>query len=112
MRRRSRWRRFAVRNKRVTAALTPSFLAMVARALIRRGEYVAVLDVMPGRGLAILPARQAGMFAVDRLKRTGGIECDLAGPSGAVSRTVPSAACFALSVMRLTRQGPGAGSRL
>ena len=78
-------------DKRVTAALTPSFLAMVARALIRRGEYVAVLDVMPGRGLAILPA---GSWDV----RGGPSEddwwyrCDLAGPSGTVSRTVPSAA--------------------
>ena len=78
-------------DKRVTAALTPSFLAMVARALIRRGEYVAVLDAMPGRGLDIYPAAtwdvRGGPSEADWWYR-----CDLAGPSGAVSRTLPSAA--------------------
>ena len=77
-------------NARVTAALTPSFLAMVARALIRRGEYVAVLDATPGRGLAICPAAtwdvRGGPAEADWWYRA-----DLAGPSGTLSRTVPSA---------------------
>ena len=80
-------------DKRVTAALTPSFLAMVARALIRRGEYVAVLDVMPGRGLAILPAAASWDVRGGPSEADWWYRCDLAGPSGAVSSDlVPSAA--------------------
>ena len=76
-------------NARVTAALTPSFLAMVARALIRRGEYVAVLDATPGRGLDICPAAtwdvRGGPAETDWWYR-----CDLAGPSGTIARLAPS----------------------
>ena len=79
-------------NARITAALTPSFLSMVARALIRRGEFCGVLDATPGRGLAILPAASWDV-------RGGPSESDwwyqaaLSGPSGSTSRTVPSAGC-------------------
>ena len=76
-------------NARVTAALTPAFLSMVARALIRGGEYVAVLDVTPGRGLAIHPAAtwdvRGGPAEADWWYR-----CDLAGPSGTIARLAPS----------------------
>ena len=78
-------------NARVTAALTPSFLSMVARALIRRGEFCGVLDASPGRGLAILPAGswdvRGGPSEADWWYRA-----DLSGPSGSTARTVPSAA--------------------
>ena len=33
----------------LTASLTPSFLNMLARALVRRGEFVAYIEVMDGR---------------------------------------------------------------
>ena len=77
-------------NARVTAALTPSFLATVARALIRRGEYLAVLEATPARGLELLTA---GSWDVRGGPAEDGwfYRCDLFGPSGTVSRTVPSA---------------------
>ena len=77
-------------DARVAALLTPKFLAMVARSLIRRGEFLAVLEATPARGLELLPA---GSWDV----RGGPVEsewwyrADLFGPSGSVSRTVPSA---------------------
>ena len=76
-------------DARVAARLTPSFLAMMARSLIRRGEFLAVLEATPARGLELLPA---GSWDV----RGGPVEsgwwyrCDLAGPGGSTSRTVPS----------------------
>ena len=67
-------------NARVTAALTPSFLAMVARALIRRGEFWRCWTPRLGAGL-IFARLQPGMFAVGRLKRTGGIGVIWPGPA-------------------------------
>ena len=77
-------------NARVTAALTPSFLAGVARALIRRGEYVAILEATPARGLELMTA---GSWDVrgGPAERDWWYRCDLNGPSGSTSRTVPSA---------------------
>ena len=77
-------------NARVTAALTPSFLATVARALIRRGEYLAAIEATPARGLELLTA---GSWDVRGGPAEDGwfYRCDLFGPSGTVSRTVPSA---------------------
>ena len=78
-------------DSRVTAALTPSFLSMVARALIRRGEFLAILEASPVRGLEFQPA---GSWDV----RGGAAEsewwyrADLSGPSGSTARTVPSSA--------------------
>ena len=77
-------------DARVAARLTPAFLSMMARALIRRGEFLAVLEATPARGLEIHPA---GSWDV----RGGPAEsewwyrCDLFGPSGSTSLTVPSA---------------------
>ena len=77
-------------DARVAARLTPAFLSMVARSLIRRGEFLAVLEATPARGLELLTA---GSWDV-----RGGIaesewwyRCDLFGPSGSTSLTVPSA---------------------
>ena len=77
-------------NARVTAALTPSFLATVARSLIRRGEYLALLEVTPARGLELMTA---GGWDVRGGPAEDGwwYRCDLSGPSGTVSRTVPAA---------------------
>ena len=77
-------------NARVTAALTPSFLATVARALIRRGEYLAAIEATPARGLELLTA---GSWDIRGGPAEDGwfYRCDLFGPSGTVSRTVPSA---------------------
>ena len=77
-------------NARVTAALTPSFLSTVARALIRHGEFLAALEATPARGLELLTA---GSWDVRGGPAEDGwfYRCDLNGPSGTVSRTVPSA---------------------
>ena len=80
-------------DARVKERLTPAFLAMVARSLIRRGEFLAVLEATPARGLELLTA---GSWDV----RGGPAEsewwyrADLFGPSGSSSRTVPSAAAL------------------
>ena len=77
-------------DARVAARLTPAFLATMARSLIRRGEFLAVLEATPARGLELLTA---GSWDV----RGGPVEsewwyrADLFGPSGSLSRTVPSA---------------------
>ena len=77
-------------DARVAARLTPKFLSMVARSLIRRGEFLAVLEATPARGLELLPA---GSWDV----RGGPVEsdwwyrADLFGPSGSTALTVPSA---------------------
>ena len=77
-------------DAQVAARLTPAFLSMMARALIRRGEFLAVLEATPARGLELLPA---GSWDV----RGGPVEsgwwyrADLFGPSGSTSRLVPSA---------------------
>ena len=77
-------------NARVTAALTPSFLSTVARALIRHGELLAAIDATPARGLELLTA---GSWDVRGGPAEDGwfYRCDLFGPSGTVSRTVPAA---------------------
>ena len=76
-------------DSRVTAALSPSFLSMVARALIRRGEFLAILEASPARGLAFQTAAswdvRGGPSEAEWWYRA-----DLSGPSGSTSRTVPS----------------------
>ena len=80
-------------DARVAERLTPAWLAMVARSLIRRGEFLAVLEATPARGLELLTA---GSWDV----RGGPAEnqwwyrADLFGPSGSTTRTVPSAAAL------------------
>ena len=77
-------------NPDVEAALTPAFLSLIARSLIRRGEFLGALEVSPRHGLEIHPA---GSWDV-----SGGVgegswfyRVDLNGPSGSTSRTLPSA---------------------
>ena len=72
------------------ARLTPSLLSMIARSLIRRGEFCAVLDATPSGGLAIHPAATWDISGGPD-EQTWIYRCDLAGPSGSESRTVPSA---------------------
>ena len=74
----------------LSAAISPGCLAMVGRELCRRGEAVFVLSVEDGR-VRLLPV---GSWDV-----RGGPDpeqwwyrCDLFGPSGNVTRFVPSAA--------------------
>ena len=75
-------------DARVAARLTPAFLSMVARALIRRGEFLAVLEATPERGLELLTAGswdvRGGTAESDWWYRA-----DIQGPSGSTSRTVP-----------------------
>ena len=73
------------------AALTPKFLAMVARSLIRRGAFLAVIEASPRRGLDLLAA---GSWDVNGgpIESKWWYRADLFGPSGSTSRTVPSAA--------------------
>ena len=77
-------------DARVEARLTPSFLSTMARALIRSGEFVAIVEATPARGLELLPAGswniRGGPAESDWWYR-----CDLSGPSVSTSRTVPSA---------------------
>ena len=78
-------------DPRVAARLTPAFLAMVARALIRRGEFLAVLEATPARGLEL---HAAGSWDVKGgpAESSWIYRADLFGPSGSVSMTVPGAA--------------------
>lgn len=72
-----------------TAALTPALLGLVGRELVRRGEFVGMLDV-DGARVAVLPA---GHWTV-----RGGVrpsswryELEIYGPDGSESWTVPAA---------------------
>ena len=79
---------------RVTSSVgdlvTPAVLSMAARALIQRGEIVFVIDADPVAGLTLLPS---GSFDVHGgpIESSWFYRCDLAAPSGSMSRTVPSA---------------------
>ena len=73
-----------------TRALTPELLALMARDLIRRGEFVHVIEVGRG-GVRLTPAGSwdvRGRF--DPV--TWRYRCDLFGPSGNVTRNLPAAA--------------------
>ena len=73
-----------------TRALTPELLALMARDLIRRGEFVHVIEV--GReGVRLLPA---GSWDVRGRPDpdTWHYRCDTFGPSGNVTRNLPGAA--------------------
>ena len=77
----------------VAERLTPAWLSMVARALIRRGEFLAVLEATPARGLELLTA--GTWDAIGGPAEDGWFyRADLYGPSGSSSRTVPSAAAL------------------
>ena len=72
------------------AALTPGTLALIGRELIRRGESVFLIDV-GAEGLRLLPA---GSWDVrgGHAETGWAYRLDLFGPSGNVTRLVPSAA--------------------
>ena len=80
-------------DPRVAERLTPKFLATVARALIRRGEFLAILEATPARGLELLPAGSWDVRGGPD-ERSWWYRADLQGPSGSTSRTVPSAAAL------------------
>ena len=73
-----------------TRALSPAVLALMARDLIRRGEFVHVIEV-DRDGARLTPAGSwdvRGRF--DPV--TWRYRCDLSGPSGNVTRNLPAAA--------------------
>ena len=71
-----------------TRALTPDLLALMARDLIRRGEFVHVIEVDRG-GVRLTPA---GSWDVRGRwdPATWRYRCDLFGPSGNVTRFLPA----------------------
>ena len=73
-----------------TRALTPELLALMARDLIRRGEFVHVIEV-DRDGARLTPA---GSWDVRGRTdpATWRYRCDLSGPSGNVTRNLPGAA--------------------
>ena len=73
-----------------TRALTPALLALMARDLIRRGEFVHVIEVGADGAVKLLPA---GSWDVRGGWDTGGwfYRLDLFGPSGNITRLVPYA---------------------
>lgn len=73
-----------------TRALTPELLALMARDLIRRGEFVHVIEV-DRDGVRLIPA---GSWDVRGRwdPATWRYRCDLFGPSGNVTRVLPAAA--------------------
>ena len=72
-------------------AISPAFLALVARDLIRRGESLHLIEVSEAGGLRIVPA---GSWDVRGSwhEAQWWYRLDLFGPSGNVTRFVPSAA--------------------
>ena len=74
-----------------TAALTPGLLALMARDLIRRGEFVHVIAVDAAGMVTLMPAGswdvRGGWNPADWFYRL-----DLFGPSGNTTRLVPAAA--------------------
>ena len=75
----------------VRRAVDRSLLAMVGRALVRRGELVAMIDVSPDDGTVTLAP--AGSFDVRGGWRPDSwrYRCDLFGPSGNITRLLPAA---------------------
>ena len=73
----------------ITAAVSPGCLAMIGRELCRRGEAVFVLSVEDGR-VRLLPVGSWDVRGGPD-PETWFYRCDLFGPSGNVSRLIPSA---------------------
>ena len=71
----------------VSSACTADFLQLVGRELLRRGEAVFLIDAGPG-GLTLTPAASWDI-AGDADPASWWIRCDLFGPSGNTTRTVP-----------------------
>ena len=72
------------RNRR-TAAITPSMLAMIGRALCRSGEIVFDLDVSPGGRLSMLPASAAYVTTGTGDRRTWIYTVTVDGPGSTVT---------------------------
>ena len=76
----------------LTAALTPGFLSTLGRALIRRGELVAVIDVDPDGRVRLSPASDFDVTG-DHEPETWMYRINLAGPSRYTTRpNVPAVA--------------------
>ena len=74
-----------------TAALTPELLALAARDLIRRGEFVWLIDVAGDGAVRLLPAGSWDVRS-ESARSDYFYRLDLFGPSGNVTRLVPGAA--------------------
>ena len=93
-------------------AVTGHLLAMIGRALVRRGELVAMIDVSPDDGAVTLAV--AGTWDVRGGWRPESwrYRCDLFGPSGNITRLlVASRTPSVTSDGTLTRCDRGTGSR-
>ena len=73
-----------------TAALTPALLSLMARDLIRRGEFVQMIDV-DRNGVRLVPVGSWDIRGGSN-PATWRYRCLTAGPSGSVTRTLPGAA--------------------
>ena len=77
-------------DARITAALTPSVLALIVRNLIRHGESLHVIDVTDAGQLALVPVGSHDVRGPAR-EADWWYRADVWGPSGSHTRTVPSA---------------------
>ncbi len=77
----------------VTAAVTPAVLATIARALIRRGESMHVIDVDPEGAVELV---DVGSWDVSGgvSRSTWHVRATLHGPDSTVTRTAPYAGCL------------------
>ena len=81
-------------DARVAERLTPAWLAMVARSLIRRGEFLAVLEATPARGLELLTAGSWDVRGGPAENLNGGTGPTCSGRAVQRLGTVPSAAAL------------------
>ena len=84
-------RAFASATVSGSNAVTPGLLAMIGRALLRSGEFVAALEIERGE-LALLPAASWEVAGSSPREADWLYRLDLPTPSGgAISRTLPAA---------------------
>lgn len=76
-------------------ALTPSLLAGAVRSVLRRGEWVAAIEVVSGV-VRLLPVASWDVAGSDPDPATWLYRCDLPAPSGTVRRTLPAGAVIHL----------------
>ena len=96
-------------DARITAALTPSVLALIVRNLIRHGESLHVIDVTDAGQLALVPVGSHDVRGPAR-EADWWYRADVWGPSGSHTRTVPSAGVLHFRYA-VTRRGRGAAWR-